>query len=112
MRGVRPARPETERAASGHLSAGYLPDQPVSAIGTEPLSPGQRPTVCRHVPQLVAQRLRHVRLAHASVSGEAQCTHVDFFGFLFCSWQWTHWKDPNSFIQNWNHLSLQGSPGR
>lgn len=63
VRGVRAARPETERAASGHLSAGGLPDQPVPAAGTEPRSPGQRPAVCRHVPQLAAQRLRHVRLA-------------------------------------------------
>lgn len=62
VRGVRAARPETERAASGHLSAGGLPDQPVPAAGAEPRSPGQRPAVRGHVPQLAAQRLRHVRV--------------------------------------------------
>ncbi|TKS66190.1 Dystrophin [Collichthys lucidus] len=39
VRGVRPARPEAERAAAGHLPAGHLSDQPVPAAGAEPLAP-------------------------------------------------------------------------
>lgn len=57
VRGFRPARPEAERAAAGHLPAGHLPDQPVPAAGAEPLAPGQRATVRGHVSQLAAQRL-------------------------------------------------------
>lgn len=29
----------------------------------------------------------------------------------FVSRQWSNWKDPDSVIQNWNHFTLQGSPG-
>lgn len=61
LRGVRPARPQAERAAAGHLPAGHLSDQPVPAARADPLPPGQRPAVRRYVPQLAAQRLRHVR---------------------------------------------------
>lgn len=60
VRGVRAAQFEAERAAAGHLPAGQLSDQLVPAAGAEPRPPGQRPAERGHVPQLAAQRLRHV----------------------------------------------------
>lgn len=61
VRGVRAAHPEAEWAAARHLPASGLPHQPVPAAGAEPLPPGQHPAERGHVPQLAAQRLRHVR---------------------------------------------------
>lgn len=75
MRGVRTAQSEAERAAAGHLPARQLSDQFVSAAGAEPRPPGQRPAERRHVPQLAAQRLRHVC--------ETRSAHVFFFFFFF-----------------------------
>lgn len=111
VRGVRPARAEAERAAARHLPAGHLSDQPVPAAGAEPLSPGQRPAVRRHVPQLAAQRLRHVRGACFTRIGEAVKVEHALTCFCFVARQWSHRKDQDSVFQNRSHLTLQGSPG-